>query len=193
MVNTIWLIFLLTGVLAALWTGQPSLVTEAVAVGGNQAVQTALGLIGTMAFWLGIMRIAEDAGLVTLLAKLIRPLFGWLFPEIPRNHPAMGSIMLNLSANLLGLGNAATPMGLKAMEHLQELNSHPDTATNGMCTLLALNTSSVTLLPTMVIGVRMAAGSQEPMEIVGTTIIATCCSTVAALLADFFFRQRKRS
>ncbi|MGI6574464.1 MAG: nucleoside recognition domain-containing protein [bacterium] len=190
MINTIWLFFLLAGVSLSLWGGHPEIATKAVTEGSQLAVETSLGLIGTMTFWLGIMRIAEDAGLIGILARCIRPLVVWLFPEVPRDHPAIGSILLNLSANILGLGNAATPLGLKAMSQLQELNPEPDTATNSMCTLLALNTSSVTLIPAMVIAARSAAGSMDPTEIVGTTIVATFCSTFVALLVDAYYRYR---
>lgn len=188
MINTIWLAFLFFGVIVAILSGRPEAVTKAVTEGSQLAVQTSLGLVGSIAFWLGMMRIAEDAGLVTFLARLIRPLIVWLFPGVPRDHPAMGYILLNISANLLGLGNAATPLGLKAMTQLQELNPDPDTATDSMCTLLALNTSSITIVPTMVIAARTAAGSSEPTEIVGTTIVATSCSTLVALLVDAYYR-----
>lgn len=188
MINTIWLAFLFFGVIVAILSGRPEAVTKAVTEGSQLAVQTSLGLVGSIAFWLGMMRIAEDAGLVTFLARLIRPLIVWLFPGVPRDHPAMGYILLNISANLLGFGNAATPLGLKAMTQLQELNPDPDTATDSMCTLLALNTSSITIVPTMVIAARTAAGSSEPTEIVGTTIVATSCSTLVALLVDAYYR-----
>ena len=189
MLNRIWLSFILIGIAAAILGGRAEVVTRAVTEGSQTAVETALGLIGTIAFWMGLMRIAEDAGLILLLARIIRPFVRWLFPEVPANHPALGSILLNMSANLLGLGNAAKPLGLKAMAQLQELNEEPDTATNSMCTLLAINTSGITLIPTLVIAARAAAGSKNPAEIVGTTIIATCCSTMAALTVDAFCRH----
>lgn len=188
MINRIWLGFLSLGVVVAMAKGQPEMVTKAVTVGSELAVQTALGLVGTMTFWLGLMGIAEDADLIVILSAIIRPWVGWLFPDVPAEHPAMGSILLNMGANLLGLGNAATPLGLKAMAQLQELNPYPDRASDSMCTLLAINTSSITLIPTMVIAVRAAAGSLNPTEILGTTLIATGCSTTAALLADAYYR-----
>ncbi|HHY36105.1 MAG TPA: spore maturation protein [Firmicutes bacterium] len=192
MLNRIWLVFILLGTAVAVTGGRAEVVTRAVTEGSQAAVQTALGLIGTIAFWLGLMRIAEDAGLIVLLARIIRPLVRFLFPEVPANHRALGSILLNMAANLLGLGNAATPLGLKAMVELQELNEEPDTATNSMCTLLAINTSSITLIPTLVIAARAAAGSRNPAEIVGTTIIATSCSTIAALTVDALYRRLGR-
>jgi spore maturation protein A len=192
MLNRIWLAFILIGVATAVLGGRTEVVTTAVTEGSQVAVQTAIGLTGTIAFWLGLMRIAEDAGLVVLLARIIRPFVRGLFPDVPANHPALGSILLNMSANLLGLGNAATPLGLKAMAQLQELNREPDTATDSMCTLLAINTSSITLIPTLVIAARAAAGSKNPAEIVGTTIIATTCSTIAALTVDAYYRYFRR-
>lgn len=126
-----------------------------------------------------------------VLKKLLRPLALFLFPRVPRDHPAMSAILMNMSANLLGMGNAATPFGLRAMEELQKLNPCPEEATDEMCTFLALNTSSLTLLPTTVIALRAATGSLNPTEIVGTTIVATTCSTLVALVADRIFRGRR--
>ena len=144
------------------------------------SVDIAIGLIGIMALWLGIMKIAEDSGLIQLIAKALRPITIRLFPEIPSDHPAIGSIVLNMAANMLGLGNAATPLGLRAMKELQELNKRKDTATDAMCTFLAINTSSVQIiLPATVVGLMGAAANQ----IFITTIIATGLSTVAAIIS----------
>ncbi|MGK7929786.1 MAG: nucleoside recognition domain-containing protein, partial [Spirulina sp.] len=144
------------------------------------AVELAIGLIGIMALWLGILKIAEAAGLVQVIAKLVRPITLRLFPDVPPDHPAMSSIILNISANVLGLGNAATPLGLKAMQDLQELNVRKDTATNAMCTFLAVNTSSVQLiLPASVLALMGVQSSQLFI----TTILATSCSTMAAVIA----------
>ncbi|MEG3638272.1 nucleoside recognition domain-containing protein [Magnetococcus sp. PR-3] len=147
------------------------------------SVELALGLVGVMALFLGLMKIVEKGGLLTLLAKLIRPLMIRLFPEVPADHPAMGAMILNLSANALGLGNAATPFGIRAMQALDSLNPHKGTATNSMALFLAINTSSVTLLPTGVITLRAAAGSMDPAAILPTTLFATICSTTVAILA----------
>jgi spore maturation protein A len=143
-----------------------------------------------MVFWLGIMRIAEDAGLVKKLAKLLRPVVRLLFPSVPPDHPAMGYIMSNMSANILGLGNAATPMGIKAMQELQKLNPQKEQATAAMCTLLAINTASITLIPTTIIAYRLSMGSVNAAEIVGTTLIATAIATVAAVLMDKWFQRK---
>lgn len=149
----------------------------------GDAVVLAIGLIGVLALFLGIMRIAEEGGLLTILAKLIYPLLKPLFPEIPPHHPAFGAMMMNLSANMMGIGNAATPFGLKAMQELEKLNTHPGVATNAMVLFLAINTSSLTLLPTKVIALRSSAGSHDPTAIITTTLFATLCSTVIAILA----------
>ncbi len=150
------------------------------AAGG--AVTLAIGLVGAMALFLGLMKVAEAGGLLTIIAKTLRPLMIRLFPEVPADHPAMGAIVMNLSANALGLGNAATPFGIRAMEELDKLNPNPGTATNAMALFLAINTSSVTLLPTGVIALRAAAGSEDPAGILPTTLFATICSTTIAIL-----------
>src|SRR3989442_2290571 len=143
-------------------------------------LDTAFPLIGIMALWLGIMRLAERAGLVTMLARALRPLMRWLFPEVPAEHPAMGSMLLNIAANMLGLGNAATPLGLRAMKDLESLNPRPGTATNAMCTFLAINTSGVQLIPVTAIAILAANRSTNPTAIVGTSIMATACAAISA-------------
>jgi spore maturation protein A len=146
-------------------------------------VQIALGLIGIMTLWLGMMRVAEASGLVTLVGRALRPVLRWLFPEVPPDHPAAGAIVLALAANMLGLNNAATPLGIKAMEELQELNPDKDTATNAMVTLMAITTAGVQFIPASMIGVLAAAGSTNPTAIIAPTIIATFIGTVAAIVA----------
>jgi len=153
------------------------------------AVELALGLVGVMTLFLGLMKVAEAGGLLTIIARLIRPLMTRLFPEIPPNHPAMGAMILNLSANALGLGNAATPFGIRAMQELDKLNPNPGTATNSMALFLAINTSSITLLPTGVIAIRAAAGSLDPAGILPTTLFATVCATIAAITAAMIYRR----
>ncbi|MCZ8512892.1 nucleoside recognition protein [Paenibacillus filicis] len=190
MVNFIWLFFIVAGFVVAAFQGRIELVTEAVFDGAKSGVTVCFGLISIMVFWLGIMRIAEDAGLLQKLAVLLRPIVRFLFPSVPRDHPALGYIMSNMSANILGLGNAATPMGIKAMQELQKLNPYKDIASPAMCTLLALNTASITLIPTTLIAIRMSYNSVNPAEIVGTTLMATFVSTVAAILVDKWYRKR---
>jgi spore maturation protein SpmA len=155
------------------------------AAGG--AVTLAIGLVGVMTLFMGLMKVAEAGGMLRIIARLIRPLMVRLFPDVPAEHPAMGAMILNLSANALGLGNAATPFGIRAMQELDKLNSRPGTATNAMVLFLAINTSSVTLLPTGVIALRAAAGSMDPAAILPTTLCATIGSTAVAILAAKLF------
>ncbi len=188
MINLVWLLLIVAGGLTAAARGQVSVVTDAVMGQSQLGLETVLGFTGIMILWMGIMKIAEESGLIRLLSVLVRPLMRRLLPEVPVEHPAMGAILMNVSANLLGVGAAATPLGLKAMNHLQELNPEPETATDAMCTFLALNTSGVTLVPATVIALRMSAGSMNPTEIVGTALLATLCSSIAALSVDRLFR-----
>jgi spore maturation protein A len=157
-------------------------VTEAALEGANVAVELCLSLIGVMVLWLGILQIARDAGLVEALARALRPLMRWVFPEVPDGHPAQGAMLMNISANMLGLDNAATPFGLQAMRELDTLNEQKGTATNSMATFLAINNSSVTLVPIGVIALRVAAGSKDPAGPMFGMLVATTISTVAAVL-----------
>ncbi|RXJ03872.1 spore maturation protein [Anaerobacillus alkaliphilus] len=191
MVNIIWMLMLLIGIIFAAINGTMEAVNEAIFKGAQDAVTICIGLISILVFWLGLMRIAQASGLLEGLAKIMKPIATRLFPEVPSNHPAMGYILSNMTANLFGLGNAATPMGIKAMEQLKKLNGDKDTASRSMITLLAINTASITLIPTTVISIRMNYGSANPTEIVGTTLIATACSTLAAIMIDRFFYYRR--
>jgi spore maturation protein A len=191
MINYIWLFMLLSGVVAAIAQGRVDLVTTASLNGAKEAVAVCIGLISILVFWLGMMRIAQDAGLLEKLARMLKPVAKFLFPSVPADHPAMGYILSNMSANLFGLGNAATPMGLKAMEELQKLNPDPKVATPAMCTLLALNTSGLTLIPTTLIGIRMKYGSVDPTDIIGPTLLATFIATSIAILLDRYYRYKE--
>jgi len=191
-IDLVWLLLILGGVAAAAAEGRIAAVTEAVMTSAQLGVETVLGFVGIMVFWLGLSRIAEEAGLIQALARVMAPIFRPIFPSIPRDHPALGAILMNLSANMLGLGHAATPFGLKAMQELQKLNDTPDRATDAMCTFLALNTSSVTLIPATVIALRASAQSANPTEIVAPTLVATCISSAVALAADYLFRRLGR-
>ena len=176
-------------VIVGILTGNIDAVTQAAIDMAKTAVEIAIGLIGIMALWLGTMKIAEESGLIRIIARAIRPITIRLFPDVPEDPPAIGSIILNMAANLLGLGNAATPLGLKAMEELQELNPEKDTATNAMCTFLAINTSSVQLiLPATVVALMGAAANQ----IFITTILATGLSTITAIITVRFLEKLKR-
>jgi spore maturation protein A len=190
MIHYIWMFLLLSGVVAAASKGQIDLVTEATLSGAKDAITVCFGLISILVFWLGMMQIAQDAGLIKKLAKLLGPIARFLFPSIPADHPAMGYILSNMSANLFGLGSAATPMGLKAMEELQKLNPDKQTATPAMCTLLAINTSGLTLIPTTVIGLRLKYDSINPTEIIGPTMIATFIATSMAIIIDRYYQRK---
>lgn len=159
----------------------------------GSSVTLAIGLVGVMALFLGLMKVAEEGGMLTIIAKTIRPLMVRLFPEVPANHPAMGAMILNMSANALGLGNAATPFGIRAMQELDKLNPFKGTASNSMALFLAINTSSVTLLPTGVIALRAAAGSTDPAGILPTTLFATVFSTTIAIGMCLFLQNRWKS
>lgn len=190
MVNKIWLALILIGFLFAAIKGDINSVTRAAFDGAATGVTVCFGLISVLVFWLGIMRLAEASGLVKALSKLLGPVVSFLFPDVPKNHPAMGYILSNMSANLLGLGNAATPMGIRAMQELQELNPDKTTASPAMCTLLALNTASITLIPTTLIAIRLNFQSANAAEIVGSTLLATAIATAAAIMADRYYRYR---
>ncbi|WP_019122914.1 nucleoside recognition domain-containing protein [Brevibacillus massiliensis] len=192
MLNLIWLGLILISVVVAAFNGRIEVISQASFEGAKTGVTVCFGLLSILVFWMGMMKIAEKSGLLHLLSKLLSPVVGRLFPDVPKGHPALGYIMSNMSANILGLGNAATPMGLKAMEELQKLNPDKNTASASMCTLLAINTASITLIPTTIIAIRMQYGSSQPVEIVGTTLIASFIATVFALLLDRWYRHRYR-
>jgi len=190
MINYLWGGMILVSIVVAGASGNIEVVTSSVFDAAERAITVTISLLSIMAFWLGMMRIIEDSGFIDLVKSILKPLAFFLFPGIPREHPAMNSILMNMSANLLGMGNAATPFGIKAMEQMQKLNSSSDTASNEMCTFLALNTSSLTIFPTTIIALRAATGSLGPTEIIGTTLVATFASTVIALLVDKIQQKR---
>ena len=184
MLNYIWLAFLLIAVLVGGFTGKLPEMTKGAFESAESAVMNiALPLVGIMAIWLGIMRLAERSGLVEILARALRPLMTRLFPEVPAEHPAMGAMLMNMAANMLGLGNAATPLGLRAMGLLEQLNPRPGVASNAMCTFLAINTASIQLIPTTAIGLLAIAGSTNPAAIVPAAFLATCCAAASGVFA----------
>lgn len=196
--NAVFLLLVVSAFLTAAWHQVTAPAADASAMdalssamidSATGAVELALGLVGVMALFLGLMKIAEAGGLLTILARLIRPLMVRLFPDVPAEHPAMGAMILNMSANMLGLGNAATPFGIKAMQELNRLNPCKGTATDSMVLFLAINTSSITLLPTGVIALRASAGSADPAGILPTTLFATLCSTLVAIIAVKGYRR----
>ncbi|WP_026570079.1 nucleoside recognition domain-containing protein [Sediminibacillus sp. JSM 1682029] len=190
MVNYIWAAMAVIGIVYAMFNGTMEEVNEALFESADDAVMLSIGLISVLVFWLGLMKVAEEAGLLNMLARLFKPFVTRLFPDIPKDHPAMGYILSNFTANLFGLGNAATPMGIKAMEQMKQL-SKTDEASRSMITFLAINTSSLTLIPATVIAIRMKYDSAAPTEIVGTTIIATLISSAAAIMIDRLFYYRR--
>ncbi|STY30283.1 spore maturation protein A [Legionella wadsworthii] len=183
MLNFIWLGMILLSVIVGIIEGRIDEVTRAVTESAKLGFDIALGLAGIMSLWLGIMSIANESGLVNLLGKILRPILKRLFPDIPTEHPAMGAITMNLAANMLGLANAATPFGLQAMKELQVLNEHSKIATNSMCMFLAINTSSVQLIPATAIAYLAANGSTNPSGVIVSSLIATIFSTLVAIIS----------
>lgn len=189
MLNLIWLGLLLIGVLVAGIMGQLAAINQGALNAAKSAVMdVALPLCGAMTLWLGMMRLAEKAGLIQRIARFIRPVLVRLFSDVPPDHPAMGSIVMNMAANMLGVSNAATPLGLRAMSQLNELNTKPGVATNAMCTFLAINTSSIQLVPATAINILAINGSKNPTGIVGSTLIATFFATVSAIITVKFLQ-----
>src|SRR6478735_517229 len=178
MLNYIWFGLMATAFVVAAFHGAVVAVTFGAMESASSAVQIAIGLVGIMTLWLGIMRVAEAAGLVTLLGRALRPILRLMFPEVPADHPAAGAIVVAVAANMLGLNNAATPLGIKAMEDLQELNGDKETATNPMVTFMAMTTSGVQLIPSSMIALLAAAGSTNPTAIIAPGLVATFIGTV---------------
>jgi len=183
MLNYIWFGLMAIALIVAAFLGTADAVTKGAMDSAKTAVEIALGLIGILTLWSGMMRVAEASGLVTLLGRALRPVLRLLFPEVPAEHPASGAIVLSVAANMLGLNNAATPLSIKAMEELQTLNDDKDTASNPMVTFMALNTSGVQLIPATMIGVLAVAGSKNPTAIIPASILATAIGTAAAVIA----------
>ena len=188
MINKFWLFFIFIGTIVAAATGNMGKLTQIILDNAQRGVSISLGLVAILTFWMGIMKIIEKSGLSAILVRALGPLAKFLFPSVPRDHPAMSSILLTMSADMLGMGSAATPIGLKAMKQLQELNPDKETASPAMCTFLAMNTSSITLIPTTIIALRGATGSLNPTMIIPTALVATCASFATAICLDRLFR-----
>ncbi len=191
MLNAIFIALLLGAVVTAAYNGNMSAVNQALFDSARRAVEIALGLIGTMALWLGFMRVLRDAGVMNSIARGLAPVMRWLFPAIPEDHPALGAMILNMAANVLGLGNAATPFGLKAMRELQKLNPNKAVATDSMALFLAINTAGIAVIPTGVMAVRASLDSTNPGGIFVPSILATLCSTITAIAVAKFLARRK--
>jgi spore maturation protein SpmA len=190
MLNYIWLTLVLFAVLVGGWNNNlEAVVKGAFDMAKTAVIDIALPLSAIMTIWLGVMRLAEKSGLVLVLARVMRPILRFLFPDVPPDHPAMGSMVMNVAANMLGLANAATPLGLRAMTELQKLNRFPGTATNAMCTFLTINTASIQLIPATAVGLLAAAGGKNPTAIVGTALMATIISQFVGLVAVKTFEK----
>ncbi|MCR1899527.1 nucleoside recognition protein [Irregularibacter muris] len=183
MINILWFLMISIGIVVGFLNGRIEQVTQAAMDSAGLAVQMCIGFIGVWALWLGLMKVAEKSGFIQGIAKLLSPIMKLIFPQVPKNHPAIGAMVMNMAANMMGLGNAATPLGLKAMKELQKLNEFKTRASNAMCTFLVINTSSIQVIPTTVIALRMSAGSTNPTEIIGTALIATTISTLFGLIS----------
>lgn len=184
MINKIWGFFIISGILYSLFTGNIEVINKEILECTNVAFDMIIKIFPVLALWLGIMKIAETSGLLKKLASLLTPILSKIFPEIPAGHESLSLIASNVIANMAGLGSAATPFGLKAMDSLQTLNKKKDTATRSMITFLVLNTSGVTIIPTTIISLRMLYGSSDPTKIVIPCLLATTCSTIAGLTID---------
>lgn len=183
MINTIWLFLVVGSVIVGLFSGNLNAVANSVATSAADAFKMSLGLTGIMCLWLGMMKIAEKSGLVEKISSALSPALGRIFPDIPKGHPALGSISMNFVANMLGLSNAATPLGIRAMHDLQSLNDKKDVASDSMCMFLALNTSSLQLIPAGAIALLAAGGSTNPTSVTFPALLATTASTLAAFFA----------
>ncbi|MEC8383140.1 MAG: nucleoside recognition domain-containing protein [Pseudomonadota bacterium] len=181
MFNTIWLMMILVASFVAMLNGKVDLMVNHIPVSAQKGFTVALGLVGPMAFWLGLVKVAEDSGLVNNLVYVMKPIVQRLFPDIPADHPAMGSVLLSIASNMLGLNNAGTPIAIRAMQALQKINQNPVEASNAMCLFMCINASSVQLIPTTAIAILTSAGSQNPMQIVTTALLATSVSTIVSI------------
>ncbi len=191
MVTYIWVFFIVIGSFFTIATGNVEALNNEILKGGTDGIKLLTEMLPLLVLWTGIMQIAEDSRILESFSNFVRPVLSKLFPSLPSNHPALGYIASNIAANALGLGSAATPFGLKAMECLQKENPTPDTATEAMVTFLVLNTGGVTLVPTTVIALRMMHGSANPSEIIITSILATLCSNVSGLIFDYIKRRKQ--
>ena len=192
MVNVIWVLLILIAIIYSLFTGEVETINNGILTHATSGVNLILEMMPLIVLWTGIMKIAEKSGLLHVFARALNPLLRRLFPSLPRNHKALGYIASNIGANMLGLGSAATPFGLKAMDELQKDNPKKTEATEAMITFLVLNTGGVTLIPTTVIALRIMHGSANPTEIIITSILATAVSSISGLVLDYFIRRRKR-
>lgn len=191
MINIIWFIFIFIGISYGIVTGNVEKINGEILDSAKTSFDMIINMLPIITLWVGIMEIAKSSGLLDKLAKLLSPVLSFLFPEIPKNHESLEYISSNIIVNLFGLGNAATPFGIKAMKSLQELNSKKDTATRSMITFLVLNTSGLSIIPTTVISLRMMHKSINPTEIILPVFVATLITTIFALALDRTIGGRK--
>ncbi len=193
MVSYIWFFLIVIGIGYSFVTGNVSVINESILTNGADALELMLSIFPVIVLWSGIMKIAEEAGMLKKFAKILEPILSKLFPSVPKDNPALGFIASNIAANMMGLGSAATPFGLKAMTELQKINDKKDTASVPMITFLVLNTAGVTIVPTTVLALRIAHGSANPSEIIVPGTIATFCSCIGAVTIDYFIRKRGKN
>jgi len=192
MVSVIWIILILVGIFYYLVTGNLDALNNEILTNANKALELMLELMPIIVLWTGIMKIAEDSGLLHKFSRLLEPLLKKLFPSVPKDNLALGYIASNIAANAMGLGSAATPFGLKAMSELQKINDQKDTASEAMITFLVLNTAGVTIVPTTILAMRVMYDSANPSEIIVPAVLATACSSIAGLTMDYFIRKRRK-
>ncbi len=190
MVNIIWALFIIIGIIYSLISGNFNVINNEILISGKSALDLLLGMLPLLVIWMGLMKVAEEAGIISAISKMMSPILKKIFPSLPDNDPSLGFIASNIAANMAGLGSAATPFGLKAMESLQKLNKDKKVASEAMITFLVLNTSGVTIVPTTIISLRLLYGSVNPSVVLPFCIIATTCSTIGGLTIDYLIRRR---
>ena len=190
MVNIIWALFIIIGIIYSLISGNFNVINNEILVSGKSALELLLGMLPLLVIWMGLMKVAEEAGIISSISKMMSPILKKIFPSVPNNNPSLGFIASNIAANMAGLGSAATPFGLKAMESLQKLNKDKKVASEAMITFLVLNTSGVTIVPTTIISLRLLYGSVNPSVVLPFCIIATTCSTIGGLTIDYLIRRK---
>lgn len=190
MVNIIWALFIIIGIIYSLISGNFNVINNEILVSGKSALDLLIGMLPLLVIWMGLMKVAEEAGIISSISKMMSPILKKIFPSVPNNDPSLGFIASNIAANMAGLGSAATPFGLKAMESLQKLNKDKKVASEAMITFLVLNTSGVTIVPTTIISLRLLYGSVNPSVVLPFCIIATTCSTIGGLTIDYLIRRK---
>ena len=192
MVSILWTFLIIIAIVYSLIFGNVSIINDSILKNAGSALELFLSIFPTIVLWSGIMKIAENAGILVKFANFLEPILKRLFPSVPKNNKALGYISSNIAANMLGLGSAATPFGLKAMDELQKINDKKDTASTSMITFLVLNTAGVTIIPTTILAIRLSYGSLNPTEIIAPALISTTCSCVSAILIDYLIRRKQK-